>query len=99
MIQTLLAPPQHLLASQQLNACKASWYSYADGAHGRYWTAHKTLPMGTRIRITYGHKVITVGVHDRGPYVSGRCLDLDAWSFSKLAPLGTGVIAVRWKVV
>lgn len=38
--------------------------------------AHKTLPFGTRIAITRGsHKVIVV-VIDRGPYVSGRVLDV-----------------------
>ena len=38
--------------------------------------AHKTLPFGTRIALTRGgHKVIVV-VIDRGPYVSGRVLDV-----------------------
>ena len=35
-----------------------------------------------------------VTIQDRGPYVSGRILDLSKAAFRKLAPLGSGVISV-----
>jgi rare lipoprotein A len=44
---------------------------------GQEWlVAHKTLPMGTRLHLTYGSRSVTVPVLDRGPYVRGRTLDL-----------------------
>ena len=38
--------------------------------------AHRTLPCGTLVVLTYGSRTITVPVIDRGPYVAGRALDL-----------------------
>lgn len=38
--------------------------------------AHKTLPCGTLLRLTHGANAITVPVVDRGPYVTGREIDL-----------------------
>jgi hypothetical protein len=38
--------------------------------------AHKTLPCGTMLVLTYGRNTITVPVVDRGPYIAGRELDL-----------------------
>jgi rare lipoprotein A len=40
--------------------------------------AHKTLPFGTRVRVTNRHngKSVVVRINDRGPYVRGRIIDL-----------------------
>lgn len=38
--------------------------------------ASKTLPFGTKVRITYKGKSIVVVINDRGPFVKGRDLDL-----------------------
>lgn len=38
--------------------------------------AHKTLPCGTKVRLRYRGRSITVPVIDRGPYVAGRDYDL-----------------------
>ena len=40
--------------------------------------AHRTLPFGTRLRVTdtKTHRSVTVVVNDRGPFVKGRVLDL-----------------------
>ncbi len=38
--------------------------------------AHKTLPCGTMLTLSYSTKTITVPVVDRGPYIAGRELDL-----------------------
>ena len=40
--------------------------------------AHKTLPMGTKLRVTNpaNGKSVVVTINDRGPYIAGRCLDL-----------------------
>jgi Lytic transglycolase len=38
--------------------------------------AHRTLPCGTLVTLTYGARSVTVPVIDRGPFVAGRSLDL-----------------------
>ena len=56
--------------------------------------AHKSLPFGSKVRVTNkktGHAV-TVTITDRGPYVKGRCIDLTkagarALGFAGLAPV------------
>ena len=38
--------------------------------------AHKSLPLGTRLRVNHGGESVRVTVNDRGPYVAGRDIDL-----------------------
>lgn len=63
--------------------------------------AHRTLPFGSRVRVTNRHtgKSVIVRVNDRGPYVAGRCLDLSTAAFRKIAKLSRGVISVRYRVL
>ncbi len=61
--------------------------------------AHKTLPFGTRVRVTNrrnGRSVI-VRINDRGPFVRGRVIDLTpaaahALGFSGLAPVALQIV-------
>lgn len=73
-------------------SCDASWY----GLKG-YGAAHRTLPFGTKVRVVNvgNGKSVTVTINDRGPYVEGRCIDLDEDAFAELASLGSGVIGVK----
>ena len=80
----------------------ASVYAYdgektANGEHAspsKLTAAHRTLPFGTRVRVTNkrnGRSVI-VRINDRGPFVKGRVIDLtpagaQALGFSGLAPV------------
>jgi hypothetical protein len=54
--------------------------------------AHKTLPCGTRVRLRYRGRSITVPVVDRGPYVAGRDFDLTAATRARLRFPSTGVV-------
>jgi rare lipoprotein A len=38
--------------------------------------AHRTLPFGTRVRVTHAGRSVIVTINDRGPFVHGRVLDL-----------------------
>src|SRR5260221_13935548 len=38
--------------------------------------AHRSLPFGTKLRVTHGGNIVVVTVNDRGPFVRGRVLDL-----------------------
>jgi len=66
-----------------------------------YTAAHRTLPFGTRVRVTNvrtGSSVI-VRINDRGPFVRGRVIDLSQAAFKSIARLSAGVISVKLEVV
>ncbi|CAG7730929.1 unnamed protein product [Allacma fusca] len=52
-------------------------------------TAHRTLPCGTRIRVTANNRFVDVVMNDRGPHVPGRILDLTKAAF-KVVETDTG---------
>ncbi|MDO5068320.1 MAG: septal ring lytic transglycosylase RlpA family protein [Propionibacteriaceae bacterium] len=90
------------------STCKASFYSddtaTASGERFDQWalkTAHKTLPFGTRLKVTNpaNGKSVVVTVNDRGPYVAGRCLDLTTGAFSQIASTRQGVVTVTYEVL
>lgn len=63
-----------------------------------YTAAHKTLPFGTKIRVTNLHndKTVIVTINDRGPYTKGRSLDLSKAAFLELTNhIGKGVVWVK----
>lgn len=57
--------------------------------------AHKTLPFGTRLKVSYGGKSVVVRVNDRGPFVRGRQLDLSTAAARKLGLTKAGVGRVK----
>jgi rare lipoprotein A len=63
--------------------------------------AHKTLKLGTKLEVTNTHngRSVTVTVTDRGPYVSGRILDLSYGAMETLDGLKSGVIEIKAKIV
>jgi rare lipoprotein A len=38
--------------------------------------AHRTLPMGSKVRVTYHGRSVVVRINDRGPFHGGRVIDL-----------------------
>jgi rare lipoprotein A len=56
--------------------------------------AHKTLPFGTRLVVSYGRNVAEVVVNDRGPYVRGREIDLSKGVARALHFSGVGNVRV-----
>ena len=54
--------------------------------HSKFTAAHKTLPFGTRVRVTNieNNQSVEVVVNDRGPYVDGRIIDLSKAAAEKL---------------
>jgi len=63
--------------------------------------AHRTLPFGTivKVRNTSNDKTVTVTVNDRGPFVSGRIIDLSSAAFSTLDNLSKGIINVEIEII
>jgi rare lipoprotein A len=85
----------------------ASVYSYkgsktasGERAHPRGFTAaHRSLPFGTKVRVTNKRngRSVVVRINDRGPFVRGRVIDLtpagaSALGFSGLAPVQLAVL-------
>ena len=67
----------------------------------RLTAAHRTLPFGTRVRVTnvVNGKSVVVRVNDRGPFVAGRVIDLSAAAAKQLDMLRAGVVKVKLEVV
>jgi rare lipoprotein A len=63
--------------------------------------AHPTLPFGTRLRVTNvaTGRSVTVRVNDRGPFVSGRAVDVSYAAAEKLGMIGAGIAKVKLDVV
>ena len=59
--------------------------------------AHKTLPFGTRVRVTNvsNGKSVTVRINDRGPFVKGRVIDLSLAAAKKLDMVNAGLAEVQ----
>ena len=53
--------------------------------------AHRTLPFGTRLRVTHGGRSVVVTINDRGPFVRGRVLDLSTGAARAIGLTGAGV--------
>ena len=62
---------------------------------GRYTAAHKSLPLGTELRVAYGGEVVKVVVNDRGPFVAGRDIDLSLAAAEEIGLIGPGTAPVR----
>jgi len=53
--------------------------------------AHRTLPFGTKLRVTHGGRSVIVTVNDRGPFIRGRVLDLSKGAAHAIGLTGRGV--------
>ncbi|CAN0158286.1 unnamed protein product, partial [Phaeothamnion confervicola] len=63
--------------------------------------AHKTLPFGTRVRVTNMNngRAVTVTINDRGPFVAGRVIDLSRAAASVVGMTGSGLARVSLAVL
>jgi peptidoglycan lytic transglycosylase len=61
--------------------------------------AHRTLPFGTKLRVTHGGRSVVVTINDRGPFVRGRVLDLSTGAARAIGLTGAGVGRVVAEVV
>jgi rare lipoprotein A len=89
----------------------ASWYGRPH--HGRrtasgepfdmnaLTAAHRTLPLGTRVRVTNldNGRVVEVRINDRGPTRTDRIIDLSYGAARALGAVGDGVFPVRISVL
>ena len=74
----------------------------ADGEHARasgFTAAHRSLPFGTKLRVTHNGQSVVVTVNDRGPFVRGRVLDLSTGAARAIGLTSAGVGRVTAEVV
>ena len=77
------------------------WEPQALASGGRFnpnamTAAHKTLPFGTKVRVTNRNngRSVVVTINDRGPYVGGRIIDLSKAAASAVGMTASGVAPV-----
>ena len=102
----LLALSALTVGAQADQVGKASYYSLtgrtASGSHvGAYTCAHRTLPFGSRVRVTNlkNNRSVVVVVNDRGPFTGGRVIDVSANAADSLGMRSAGVAPVKVEVV
>src|SRR5437763_13748026 len=57
--------------------------------------AHRSLPFGTRLRVTHGGRSVIVTVNDRGPFIRGRVLDLSTGAARAIGLGGIGQVTAE----
>jgi rare lipoprotein A len=99
---------RHAAGKQNASYGLASFYSYdSQTASGEKFdpnkltAAHRTLPFGTRLRVTSvaTGRSVTVRINDRGPYIPGRVIDLSYAAADTLGIVERGVTKVKMSVV
>ena len=87
---------------------KASFYGNESGsktASGQRFNqnamtaAHRSLPFGTKLRVTHRGQSVVVTINDRGPFIKGRVLDLSTGAARAIGLTGAGVGHVTAEVV
>jgi rare lipoprotein A len=87
---------------------KASYYWQPQKVASGGWfnpnamtAAHKTLPFGTKVRVTNHNngQSVVVTINDRGPYVAGRIIDLSKAAAHAINMQGSGVVPVTVAVL
>jgi rare lipoprotein A len=82
----------------------ASYYGNESGsrtASGEHFNqnamtcAHRSLPFGTKLRVSHGDRSVVVTVNDRGPFVRGRVLDLSKGAARVLGLGGVGRVTAE----
>jgi rare lipoprotein A len=102
--EPVVKPPLRLAS---LGQGEASWYGpglygnrTANGEvlrPGTFTAAHRTLPFGTRLRVTNlaNGRTTVVRINDRGPFHGGRVIDLAHGAASELGVVASGTAPVR----
>ena len=90
---------------------EASWYGpgfygnlTANGEvyrRGTMTAAHRTLPFGTKVRVTnlWNGRTAVIRINDRGPFIDHRVIDLGHGAASDLGLIASGIAQVKLEVL
>ncbi|MBE9216476.1 septal ring lytic transglycosylase RlpA family protein [Plectonema cf. radiosum LEGE 06105] len=84
-------------ANNKCSSEKASYY----GSNTQLTAAHRTLPFGTKVKVTNennGRSTI-VTINDRGPFIRCRIIDVSRKAAKELNMIDSGVVPVTIKVL
>lgn len=108
--QSELPSQPQLIANSRVGM--ASFYSQGDDGgsvtatgerfnHHAMTAAHRTLPFGTRVRVTNlrNGRSVVVRINDRGPFTGGRIIDLSRGAAKAIGMINSGVARVRLEVL
>jgi rare lipoprotein A len=99
--------PRSVTTPNNVHVGVASWYgpgfSGKKTASGdifdetKFTAAHKTLPLGSKARVTHlgNRKSVEVLINDRGPFVEGRMIDLSHSAAKALGMIDNGIAKVQ----
>ncbi len=100
-----------LITHAQIQTGKASFYAdkfegrpTASGEkykHNKLTAAHKSLPFGTKVKVTNiaNNQTVEVIINDRGPYVDGRIIDVSKSAAEQLGFINQGLAEVQVEVI
>lgn len=110
--QQVKKPPQENATGKVQATSKgmASYYGYESGnrtATGERFNpqgltaAHRSLPFGTRVRVTNtgNGRSVVVRINDRGPFIRGRVIDVSLGAAKELGMISSGVAAVKIEIL
>jgi rare lipoprotein A len=100
-VDLTLIDPADESAGSAIDGGMASWYGREFAGHRtasgerfdptEYTAAHRTLPFGSRVRVTNSAgKSVVVRINDRGPFHGGRVIDLSQAAAADLGIVRTG---------
>lgn len=109
---TLIAPTTVLVPEASARTFSGIASYYGARFHGRQTAngerfnmhaltaAHKTLPFGTKVKVTNpdNGRSVVVRINDRGPYVGNRVIDLSKGAAAKIGMVQKGVGKVKMEV-
>lgn len=114
MMTTLFGLTSFKMNANNNDEVKTSYASYyhdkfngkrtASGAvfsNDKLTAAHRTLPFGTKVKVTNpknGESVV-VTINDRGPFHSSRALDLSKAAFDEIGNLASGQLAIEYQIL
>ncbi len=105
------APKQTAARIRSVRTGEASWYGpgfygnrTANGEvfrPGTLTAAHRTLPFGTKVRVTnlWNGRSAVVRINDRGPFYGHRVIDLAHGAASQLGLISSGIAQVKLEVL
>lgn len=103
--------PQDPMATSTILEGRASFYGYRfkgrPTASGETFdpmgltAAHRTLPFGSRVRVTNtsNGRTVIVRINDRGPFMRGRILDVSRGAAERLGMIRSGIAHVKVEVL
>jgi rare lipoprotein A len=95
-------------SAEPVSRGKASFYWHgqktASGERfnpGSMTAAHRSLPFGTKVRVTNvrNRRSVVVRINDRGPFVKGRIIDVSRAAAQQLGMVGQGVAQIEMAVL